>query len=121
MNEINPIKETIRLYAKNIRTSSFINYENVIRQLEPGESYEHFLRNLMKIEVSQRQENQQKRKLNAAKFPFVKTLDEFDFNCLEKVSSGCIWELSNCDFIRNRQNIVMIGNPGAGKTHCLLA
>lgn len=117
MKTINPEKETIKLYAKQIRTPSFIEYEDIIRQLDAEQSYEHFLRDLMKREVAQRQENQQKRKIKAAKFPFPKTLDEFDFNRLENVSNASIWELASCDFIKNRQNIVMIGNPGAGKSH----
>lgn len=117
MTTINPEKEKIKLYAKQLRTPSFIEYEDIIRQLDAEQSYEHFLRDLMKREVSQRQENQQKRKIKAAKFPFPKTLDEFNFSRLEHVSSASIWELASCDFIKNRQNIVMIGNPGSGKTH----
>lgn len=117
MSTINPIKETIKLYSKGLKLPTFSNYDEVIRQLEPGESYEHFLRELLKIEVKQRQENYQKRRIKAAKFPMMKTLDEFLFERLEHVSEACIWELSSCDFIKNRQNIVMIGNPGSGKTH----
>ena len=117
MSTINPIKETIRLYAKHLKTPSFMEYEDIIRQLDDEQTYEHFLRDMLKREVSQRQENQQKRRMKAAKFPFPKTLDEFDFSRLEKVSSATVWELANCDFIKNRQNIVMIGNPGSGKTH----
>lgn len=117
MTTINPTKETIKLYAKQLKTPSFIQYEDILRQLESGQSYDHFLRDLLKREVLQRQENQQKRKIKAAKFPFPKTLDEFNFNRLQQVSSATIWELASGDFIKNRQNIVMIGNPGAGKTH----
>ncbi|WP_202947851.1 ATP-binding protein [Desulfosporosinus acidiphilus] len=47
----------------------------------------------------------------------MKTLDEFQFGRLEHVSESFIWELASCDYIKKRQNIVMIGNPGSGKTH----
>lgn len=117
MSTINPTKETIKLYAKQLRTPSFGQYEDIIRQLDNKESYEHFLSKLMQKEIAIRQENQQKRKVKAAKFPYFKTIDDFDFNRLEHVSSACIWELASCDFIKNRQNIVMIGNSGSGKTH----
>lgn len=117
MSTISPIKETIKFYAKQLRTPSFSQYEDIIRQLDNSESYEHFLSKLMQKEVATRQENQQKRKVKAAKFPYFKTIDDFDFNRLEHVSSACIWELASCDFIKNRQNIVMIGNSGSGKTH----
>jgi DNA replication protein DnaC len=115
--KINPVKETIKLYAKQLKTPTFTSYENVVRQLDPCEGYDKFLCQLMKLEVLQRQEAGQKRRIKKAGFPVMKTLDEFDYNRLEHVSASFIWELAACDFIKNRQNIVMIGNPGAGKTH----
>ena len=57
----------------------------------------------------------------AAKFPSLKTLDEFDMTRLENVSESTIRQLASCDFIKQRQNIVMIGNPGSGKTHLSIA
>ncbi len=116
-DKINPVKETIKLYAKQLRTPTFPEYENVIRQLSPGEGYDKFLCEIMKLEVLQRQEAGQRRRIKKARFPFTKTLDEFDYSRLEHVSESCIWELAACDFINKRQNIVMIGNPGSGKTH----
>ncbi|MBK5247252.1 MAG: IS21-like element helper ATPase IstB [Peptostreptococcaceae bacterium] len=113
----NPSHEMIKLYAKILRTPTLTEYHEIIRQLEPGESYEAFLINLMKREVLKRQENQITRKIKMAKFPFTKTLDEFDFERMENVSSACIWELSCCDYIKKRENIIMIGNPGSGKSH----
>ncbi len=115
--EINPLKETIKLYAKQLRTPAFSSYESVVRQLAPGDSYDKFLCELMKMELLQRQETGQKRRIKAARFPFTKTLDEFDYKRLEHVSESFIRELATCDFIKKRQNVVMIGNPGSGKTH----
>lgn len=120
-SEINPVKETIKLYAKQLRTPTFPNYEQVVRQLSPGDGYDKFLCELMKLEVLQRQEAGQRRRIKKARFPYMKTLNEFDYSRLEHVSESFIWELAACDFIKNRQNIVMIGNPGAGKTHLSIA
>jgi DNA replication protein DnaC len=120
MSSLNPLKETIKLYAKQLKTPSFTGYENVVRQLSSGDGYEKFLYEIMKIELSQRQEAGQRRRIKKAGFPVMKTLDEFNFSRLEHVSEGYIQELAACDFIRNKQNIVMIGNPGAGKTHLSL-
>lgn len=120
-DKINPLRETIKLYAKQLRMPSFNRFDNVARQLSPGDGYDKFLCEMMKLEVLQRQEAGQKRRIKKAKFPFTKTLDEFDYSRLEHVSESFIWELATCDFITKRQNIVMIGNPGAGKTHLSIA
>lgn len=117
VTEINPVKESIKLYAKQLRTPTFPGYENIIRQLAPGDGYDKFLCQLMKLEALHRQEAGQRRRIKKARFPVMKTLDEFDYSRLEHVSQSLIWELASCDFIKNRQNIVMVGNPGSGKTH----
>jgi DNA replication protein DnaC len=115
--EINPVKDTIKLYAKTLRTPTFTNYENIVRQLSPEDGYDKFLCEVMKLEVSQRQEGGQRRRIKKAGFPVMKTLDEFQYERLEHVSESFIKELAACDYIRSKQNVVMIGNPGAGKTH----
>ncbi len=117
MSELNPIKETIRLYAKQLRTPTFPEYEKVIRQLSPGDGYDKFLCEIMKVEILQRQEAGQRRRIKKARFPFMKTLDEFDYSRLVNISESFVWELASCDFIKERQNVIMVGNPGSGKTH----
>ena len=61
MNEINIINESISLYSKQLKLPTFINYEDIIRQLDKDKSYADFLLELLKTESSQRQENNQKR------------------------------------------------------------
>lgn len=117
MNEVSPIAEGIKLYAKQLRVPSFTKYTEIIRQADGGMGYEDFLLELMKKELETRRENQQKRRIRSAGFPFLKTLDEFDYSRLEKVKEAFVWELATCDYIQKKQNIIMIGNPGTGKTH----
>ncbi len=118
MSEINGVvKETIHLYAKKLRTPTFTDYEKVERQLSPGDGYDKFLCEMMKTEIEQRREASQRRRIKQARFPYLKTLDEFDFDRLEHVSKSFVYELAGCDFIKNCQNIIMIGNPGSGKSH----
>lgn len=117
MSAINPTCETIKLYAKQLRIPTFTCYENVARQLSPGDGYDKFLCEMMKQELLQRQEAGQRRRIKKAGFPVIKTLDDFDYGRLEHVSKALIWELAACDYINNRQNIIMIGNSGAGKSH----
>ena len=114
-------KEAIKLYAKQLRVPTFNNYDKVIRHLSADDGYEQFLIELMKQELAERSVTGQKRRIKAAKFPTLKTLDEFDMSRLENVSESTIRQLASCDFIKQRQNIVMIGNPGSGKTHLSIA
>ncbi len=109
--------EAILLYTKQLRLPTFNNYEDIIRQLEQGKSYADFLLELLKSESEQRQENNQKRRIKLAKYPYVKTLDEFDLSRLKYVKEPFVWELASCDYIDKNQNIVMVGNPGTGKSH----
>ena len=75
-----------------------------------------------KAETASRQENQNKRRLKAAGFPYLKTMEEFDCSQLnDAVSPLFLQELASCQFIQNRQNVIMIGNPGRGKTHLAIA
>lgn len=113
----NPAQEAIRFYAKQLRLPTFANYEQVLRQLEPGDGYDQFLLELMKTELNQRQEAGQKRRIKRARFPYSKTLDDFEYERLQHVSKALIFELATCEYINNRQNITMIGNSGSGKTH----
>ena len=115
MNSIQ--KETIKFYAKQLRVPTFNNYEKIIRQLSVDDSYEQFL----KQELAERSVTGQKRRIKAATFPSLKTLDEFDMTRLENVSESTVRQLTSCDFIKQRQNIVMIGNPGSGKMHLSIA
>lgn len=113
--------QTIELYARQLRTPTFNNYADVIRQMGADKSYDDFLIALLKMELDSRMESSRRRKIKAADFPFMKTIDELDFSRFEHVTEAFIHELASCDFISKRQNIVMIGNPGTGKTHLSIA
>ena len=114
-------KEKIRLYARQLRLPAFNRYEDVIRQMKPEEGYETFLVRMLEQEAAEQALAGQKRRLKAAGFPLQKTLDEFDCSRLAHVSEAAIRELASCDFIKARQNVVMIGDPGSGKTHLAIA
>jgi len=119
---MNTTSEMIRLYARQLKIPTFAEYEEILRQANPSADFGTLLLELMKTETASRQENQNKRRLKAAGFPYLKTLDEFDCSQLnEAVSPLFLNELASCQFIRQRQNVVMIGNPGRGKTHLSIA
>jgi DNA replication protein DnaC len=121
MADINIKSQAISLYCKQLKLPTFCDYENTIRQLDSNMSYEDFLLQLLRTETDQRQENNRKKRIKAAKYPYIKTLDEFDTSRLKHVKEPFVFELAGCDNIDKHQNIVMIGNPGTGKTHLAIS
>lgn len=118
---INAVEEQIRLYAKHLKIPTFVDYNEILRRLKPDDRFEDILLELMKAESLQRQENQNQRRLKAAGFPYLKTLDELDLSRYNgTISETFLNELASCGFISAMKNIVMIGNPGRGKTHCAI-
>lgn len=110
--------EQIRILAKQLKIPTFANYYEVIRQAKPDDTFNRLLLSLMNRELEQRQENQNRRRLKQAGFPYTKTLDELDLSRYNgSISEVFVNELSSCRFIREKKNLVMIGNPGRGKTH----
>lgn len=119
---MNVTQEQIKFYAKQLRIPNFAYYEETLRQFEPSANFSDLLLALMKAEFENRQENQRARRLKSANFPYCKTLEEFDFSQLNAaVSPTFLQKLATCDFIKKRENIVMIGNPGRGKTHLAIS
>ena len=115
-------EEQIRLYARQLKIPTFSNYRDVLRQGKSNADFSDLLLDLMMAEAASRQENQTRRRLKAAGFPLQKTLDDFDMSQLNpSVSPVFLQELASCKYIDERQNIVMIGNPGRGKTHIAIA
>ena len=119
---MNAVDELIRLYAKQLKIPSFAEYQEVLRQADPSAGFSDLLLELMKAETASRQENQNRRRLKAAGFPYLKTMEEFDCSQLnDAVSPLFLQELASCQFIQNKQNVIIIGNPGRGKTHLAIA
>lgn len=112
------IESQIRLYAKQLKLPTFTSYKDLLRQMGPNSKFENILLELLKNESLQRQENKSKKRLRAAGFPFHKTIDELDVRRYkDSISEIFLNELASCQFINDKKNIVMIGNPGTGKTH----
>ena len=61
------------------------------------------------------------RRLKAARFPTMKTLENFDFTARPSVNKMLVAELARCEFIDKRENVLLVGNPGTGKSHLATA
>jgi DNA replication protein DnaC len=83
--------------------------------------YLDFLSNLVSDEYTRRQSNLLNRRLKAARFPALKTLEEFDFDFNPALKKKEIMALASSSFIYKAQNILLIGPPGVGKSHIAIA
>lgn len=101
-----------------MKLPTLTSYEELLRQAQQdGWGYEQFLCEVLQKEVAQRIENQQNRRIKAARFPLVKSLDQFQFDNLPSVPEALVWQLATGEFVDRQENVIMIGNPGTGKTH----
>ena len=80
-----------------------------------------FLLQLCEMELLDRERRAADRRLKAAKFPNHKTLESFDFRARPSVNRPMITELTRCEYIDKRENVLLVGNPGTGKTHLATA
>jgi DNA replication protein DnaC len=75
-----------------------------------------FLLQLCELELLERERRAAARRLKAAKFPTPKALDTFDFAAAPSVNKPMILELMRCEYIDRRENVLLIGGSGTGKT-----
>jgi DNA replication protein DnaC len=92
--------------------------EQVARQCASENSdYLGFLLRLCERELADREQRACARRLKAARFPQLKSLDDFDFTAQPSLNRALIVELSRCEFIERRESVILLGGPGTGKTH----
>ena len=91
------------------------------RARDEGWDHETYLAAVLAEEVSARDSHGGSARVKAARFPAVKTLDDFDFTVQTSVNRQLIAHLAQLDFLAEATNIVFLGPPGTGKTHLSIA
>jgi DNA replication protein DnaC len=91
------------------------------RARSEGWDYEQYLAQVLSEEVASRESHGGDARVKAARFPQVKTVDDFDFSFQRSVKRQQIAHLAQLDFLREGTNVVFLGPPGTGKTHLSIA
>ncbi len=76
---------------------------------------------ILNKEVEAKEENNKLYNVKVAAFPFIATLDTYDFSFQPSVNEEKMKTISNSNFYEDATNVVFIGNPGVGKTHLAIA
>jgi DNA replication protein DnaC len=80
-----------------------------------------FLLRLCERELIDREQRAAERRIRAAKFPMVKTLDTFDFKAQPSINKPLILDLMRGEYMERNENVLLMGNSGTGKSHIVTA
>ena len=113
----------IQQNLKSLRLSGMANTLQVRHQEAKANDldYPEFLELLIDDEITRRKDNLLNRRMKLAKFPFLRTVDDFDFSFNPGVNKREIVSLLNCNYIYKSNNVLLIGPPGVGKTHLAIS
>lgn len=110
---------TLRSRLREFKLSGIYNNleERVAYAKDKTLSYAEFLNVLLEDEYNNRQDNSYKKRYAKARFPAHKTYEDFDFSFQPSIDKKLFNDVLTCQFIKEKNNVVFIGNPGTGKTH----
>lgn len=107
-----------RLHLANARR----NWKSLVQRAETEQwSCREFLGVLASEEVAQRQQTRLQRAVHQARFPFLKTIDDFDFSLQSSLRIQLLGSYLTPEFVSEGRNLILLGKSGRGKTHLAVA
>lgn len=109
----------IKEYSKQLKLSYLKeNHERLIQEATAlNQGYQEFLEQLLALEVEQRRNNRIQTLIRQSKLPQKVTFDDYLNSHLSPKLQKQIKELQTLQFIDRKENLILLGNPGVGKTH----
>jgi DNA replication protein DnaC len=116
-------KMLLEAYLKKLKMPQAAKvYESMAREaVDNSLDYEEYLLGVVEQEIHQRENNRIQRGIRQAAFPVIKTLENFDFKVIPSLNKPKVLKLMQGDYIRKKENIILVGNSGVGKTHIAIA
>ena len=125
MNDKNKPVVLIEFYLKKLKLPTILREHASMAVVcrNDGSDYQTYLMRLAERELLDREKRAAERRVREADFPVIKTMDTYDFKAQPSVNERLIRELMRGEYIDKKENILLIGNPGTGKSHlaCALA
>lgn len=110
--QLNTSLDTLKLFQMKEHLEEVSNFVSQNKL-----SFSDGLLKLCNYEIDHKTEVASKSMIKAAAFPFVKTIEDYDFEFQPCVNKQEILELATLRFMENAENIVFLGSSGVGKTH----
>jgi DNA replication protein DnaC len=109
-------------HLKALRLPTVLREYGKLARQSAAEGLDHvqFLARLVELEMIDRERRMIERRVKAAKFPAVKSLDSFDFKAIPALNKMQVLELARCEWVDRRENVIALGPSGTGKTHVAL-
>jgi DNA replication protein DnaC len=110
-------------HLKQLKLTTILRqYPVLARQArENGSAYEDFLLFLIEAEMQARADNRLKRRIRDARFPLMKTMENFDYDAAPDLDRRLVKELMGGSYIQEHKNFIFVGKTGTGKTHLATA
>lgn len=115
MSEIERLHSQLKRLS--LHTMAELFEEEALTASKSQMSYTAFLARLADLEIAAKMDRSVGVRISKARFPVLRTLEEFDFSFQPSLSASRIRELAELGFLGKAENIVLVGRPGVGKTH----
>lgn len=115
MSEIERLRGQLKRLS--LHTMAQIYEEEALKAAKSEMSYTAFLGRLVDEEIVAKTDRSINTRISKARFPMVRTLEEFDFPFQPSLSAARVRELAELGFLARAENIVFVGRPGVGKSH----
>ena len=94
------------------------NYKSMTAEAaEKQLTHMQFLTSVIESEVNEKRQRASERRIKQARFPVIKTLEQFQWDYPDSINRDLVRHLFGLDFIEKRANVIFLGPPGLGKTH----
>ena len=109
-------------HLKALKLPTFLREHDKLARQCAAEGVDHvrYLLRLAELELIERERRMVERRIRAARFPAVKSLDSFDFPAIPSLNKALVLDLARGEYVERRENVIALGNSGTGKTHVAL-
>jgi DNA replication protein DnaC len=115
--------DLLESYLRQLRLPTFAkNYCSFASDAAQNKlDHTRYLLALAEQEVHQREQNRIQKRLKDARFPVTKEMADFDFSEIPSLNQAQVLDLARGEYILKRESLILLGNPGLGKTHLAIA